>query len=239
VSADPVSPLGNPGASERLPEVARDVAMRVIDGGASAETAVDRLHLERAARGDEVAVRRLYRDHVDRVHRTVARILGSRDPDVEDVVQQTFLAALDGAERFDGRSRVSTWLIGIATRRALDQARDRWRRGRWQRASELVGLGRPAPRPDDVHDSRALAEWALARLTPEQRTVFVLHEVEGHTLAEIAEMTGKGISTLHARLVAGRKRLDASLASLGLSTRALEGADEAREGDAPEGKSGT
>jgi DNA-directed RNA polymerase specialized sigma24 family protein len=52
------------------------------------------------------------------------------------------------------------------------------------------------------------ATAALAVLTPEQRVVFVLHEVEGHTFAEIREMTGAGISTLHARLKAARRRLD-------------------------------
>ncbi|WP_157069638.1 RNA polymerase sigma factor [Sandaracinus amylolyticus] len=210
----------------------RDVAMRVIDGGgadagrAESRSPVDqeeRALLTRAAAGDDAAVRRLYRDHVDRVFRTVARILGSSDPDVEDVVQQTFLAALDGADRFDGRSKLSTWIIGIATRRALDQARDRWRRSRWQRVTEWVGLGRAAGRPDDTHDSKSLAEWALAKLTPDQRTVFVLHEVEGHTLAEVSAMTGTGISTLHARLVAGRKRLDAALASIGAETNSLPG----------------
>lgn len=215
--------------------------MRVIEGGASEGSGVDpgraparaadleeRNLLAQAASGDDAAVRRLYREHVDRVFRTVARILGANDPDVEDVVQQTFLAALDGADRFDGRSRLSTWIIGIATRRALDQARDRWRRSRWQRVTEWVGLGRAAARPDDVHDSRSLAEWALAKLTPDQRTVFVLHEVEGHTLAEVSAMTGTGISTLHARLVAGRKRLDAALESLGVERASLPvgGGDE-------------
>jgi RNA polymerase sigma-70 factor (ECF subfamily) len=181
--------------------------------------------LARAASRDEAAVKRFYREHVERVWRTVARILGANDGDVEDVVQQTFLAALDGAERFDGRSKVSTWIVGIATRRALDQARDRWRRSRWRRMTEWVGLGRAEARPDDVHDSRALAEWALAKLTPEQRTVFVLHEVEGHTLAEIEGMTDTGISTLHARLVAARKRLDAALASIGREGEDVEKGD--------------
>ena len=69
--------------------------------------------------------------------------------------------------------------------------------------------------PDDAHDSLAMAEWALGKLTPDQRMVFVLHEVEGHTLAEVSAMTGVGISTLHARLVAGRKRLDAALERIG------------------------
>lgn len=178
-----------------------------LDGG----LAPDRELLRDAAEGDERAVRALYREHVDRVYRCVARILGRDDGDVEDVVQQVFLAALDGAERFDGRSKVSTWIVGIASRKALDAVRARSRRGRWSKVTELVGIGRPASRPDARHDSLTEAERALAELTPEQRTVFVLHQVEGYTFKEIQGMTDTGISTLHARLKAARKRIDASL----------------------------
>ncbi len=172
-----------------------------------------------AAGGDEAAVRWLYRRHVDAVFRCVARILGPGDGDVEDVVQQVFLAALDGAERFDGRSKLSTWLVGIASRKALDAVRARSRRGRWSKITELVGLGRPAAPPDARHDSIDEAERALAVLTPEQRQVFVLHSVEGYTFKEIQEMTGTGISTLHARLKAARARIDGALEALDGGTR--------------------
>ncbi len=179
-----------------------------LAGGLDGESAL----LRDAAAGDERAVRRLYREHVDRVYRCVARILGPTDPDVDDVVQQVFLAVLDGAPSFDARAKLSTWIVGIASRRALDAARSRWRRSRWAKITERVGLGRPAPRPDARHDALDFAQAALAELTPEQRTVFVLHQVEGYTLSEIAEMTTTGISTLHARLKAARIRLDAILA---------------------------
>ncbi len=139
----------------------------------------------------------------------MCRVLGASDGDVEDVVQQTFLAAIDGAESFHGRSSVSTWLIGIATRRALDHARARYRRGRWSRITELVGIGRASSRPDQRYASLDAATAALDVLTLEQRTVFLLHEVEGYTLAEIKGITGVGISTLHARLAAARTKLDA------------------------------
>lgn len=172
------------------------------------EPQTDAEMLDRAAARDEAAVRRLFRDNYARVHRHVARILGAGDSDVEDVVQQVFLAALEGANDFDGRSSVSTWLIGIATRRALDEARSRWRRGRWSRISEAVGIGRPAGRPDHAVASRSEAEAALEVLAPDLRAVFLLHEVEGHTLAEISALTGVGISTLHARLQSARKKLD-------------------------------
>jgi RNA polymerase sigma-70 factor (ECF subfamily) len=127
------------------------------------------------------------------------------------VVQQVFLAAIDGATSFGGRSSLSTWILGIATRRALDHARARERRGRFRWVTERVGLGRPASRPDDRHAALSAAEAALAALTPEQRTVFLLMEVEGHTLAEVQEMTGVRISTLHARLSAAKKRLAKAL----------------------------
>lgn len=179
-----------------------------VPGGIDGDHAL----LRGAASGDESAVRALYREHVERVHRCVARILGARDPDVEDVVQQVFLAALEGADSFDGRSRVSTWIVGIATRRALDASRSRWRRQRWAKVTEWVGLGRPSAPPDARLDAVSLADAALAELSPDQRTVFVLHSVEGYTLKEIQEMTGTGISTLHARLKAARAKLDAIVA---------------------------
>lgn len=181
--------------------------------------ASERERLLRAADGDDEAMRLLYREHSDAVFRTACRVLGASDAEVDDVVQHTFLAAIDGAARFDGRSKLSTWLIGIATRRALDHARARHRRGRWSKIREWVGLDpigpSESPRPDARLEGMTTAERALAELTPEQRVVFVLHQVEGHTLQEIADMTDTGISTLHARLGAARKRLDAFLAREG------------------------
>jgi RNA polymerase sigma-70 factor (ECF subfamily) len=172
--------------------------------------------LRRAGAGEASAARVLFASHGGRVHRTATRILGAQDADVEDVVQQTFLAAFDGAAAFDGRASVSTWLVGIATRRALDLARSRARRARWGKLASYLGLPglTPAPAPDAPLDQRDLVERALGELTPDQRVVFVLSGVEGYTLQEIADMTGTGISTLHARLAAARKRLDAYLASL-------------------------
>lgn len=175
--------------------------------------------LRRASTGDEAAVRQLFRAHVDRLHRHASRILGSEDPDVDDVVQQTFMAALDGAAAFDGRSQVSTWLFGIVTRRALDAARSRWRRQRWARLSEAVGMGFLAGPPDRAYDAADEASALLSRLTPEQRLVFVMHDVEGHTFAEISGLTDVGISTLHSRLKAARARLGGLVSDEGAGGR--------------------
>jgi RNA polymerase sigma-70 factor (ECF subfamily) len=177
-------------------------------GGSRTANQQERELLLSAARGDEAAVRDIFRTHVTRLHRHAARILGADDPDVEDVVQQAFLAALDGAERFDGRSSLSTWLFGITTRRALDAARSRWRRNRWSRVADVVGMGTAPSQPDDGYQLRTDAETYLSKLPPELRLVFVMHDVEGYTFAEISGVTGVGISTLHGRLMSARKRLD-------------------------------
>ncbi|HEX7476766.1 MAG TPA: RNA polymerase sigma factor [Polyangiales bacterium] len=173
----------------------------------------DRALLRRAAEGDEQAVRQLYRAHSAKLLRHAARVLGPSDPDVEDVVQQAFIAALDGAGKFDGRSSVQTWLFGIVTRRALDAARSRFRRQRFSRIAEWVGLGSGSTAAADrSFHAASEAEQVLSGLSPMQRVVFVLHDVEGYTFAEISGLTDVGISTLHGRLLAARKRIDELLA---------------------------
>ncbi len=204
---DSVDDVGNGEEDERPSDVGRNEA-RVLQLREDPEIQEEFELLRRAGAGQESAVRWLFRTHLNRVHRTVSRILGADDPDVEDVVQQVFLAAIKGAPRFDGRSKVSTWITGIATRRALDQARSRYRRNRWKSVTESVGVGRAAGRPDTQHHAIKEARAALEELTPDQCSVFVLYAVEGYTFKEIKEMTGVGISTLHARLKAARKRLD-------------------------------
>lgn len=167
----------------------------------------DRAVLLRAANGDERAARELFRTYSVRLRRHAARVLGGDDPDVDDVVQQAFMAALAGAERFDGRSSLSTWLFGIVTRRALDAARGRWRRQRWAKLAERVGLGSAFAGPDQTLHAMSEAEVVLAQLSPDQRVVFLMHDVEGYTFAEISGVTGVGISTLHGRLKAARGRI--------------------------------
>ncbi len=198
--------VGNPAAAERLTDV--DVAMPLPEDKQDSERAT----LLRASEGDERAVTWLYRTHAQAVRRHITRILGAGDPELDDVVQQVFLGALKNAKSFEGRSKLSTWLHGIASRRALDEARSRWRRNRWRQITDRVGLGRPEARPDVKHAAVDEAHRILAQLEPELRTVFVLKEVEGHTFAEISAMTRVKISTLHARLKSARKKIDVIIA---------------------------
>lgn len=195
-----------PSSREATPALTLVVSQEREDQAASRQ--LEREELIQAGAGDESAVRRLYRTHVDRVFRLVARIIGSHDPDIEDVVQNVFLAVLDGAHAFDGRSKLSTWIAGIAIRRALDHSRSKWRRKRWHDSLRIFGAEKVGESPESQHIARSESERLLMKLEPQLRTVFVLADVEEYTLQEISEMTGTGISTLHARLKSAREKLE-------------------------------
>jgi DNA-directed RNA polymerase specialized sigma24 family protein len=77
---------------------------------------------------------------------------------------------------------------------------------------ESVGLsGGDTSAPDRAYQAANEVERTLAVLSPLQRVVFVLHDIEGYTFAEISGLTDVGISTLHGRLLAARKCIDAQV----------------------------
>lgn len=176
--------------------------------------------LLRAHHGDQKAASTLYRQNAERLFRSVGRILGYQNADVEDTVQVAFLSALGAAPSFDGRSSVSTWMTGIAMRKALDQLRIQKRQRRWatlasqfgECASRIFAPARfSAPNTIVEHD---LAERALRTLSANQRAVFLLIDVEGLTLEEASVALETGVSTLHARLKNARTRVEAAATKL-------------------------
>ena len=90
----------------------------------AAQATTDEMLLERIAEGDRTAMHTLYLRHNVRVYRFVLRSL--RDTTAaEDVVSQVFLDVWRTADQFEGRSRVSTWLLSIARFKALTAMRQR------------------------------------------------------------------------------------------------------------------
>jgi RNA polymerase sigma-70 factor (ECF subfamily) len=146
----------------------------------------------------------LYRQHARQVMRWVTH-LGGPTIDIEDVVQEVFLAAYQQRARFRGDSRVSTWLYTI-TSRLVGKAR---RRARWRRwlsgsASEAAGdLASWRANPVELLEQRQAQTRVyqiLDRLPERQRTVLALFEIEGHSGEEIAALTGQRIATIWVQL---------------------------------------
>jgi RNA polymerase sigma-70 factor (ECF subfamily) len=165
--------------------------------------------VRRARAGDEAAFRAIYDAHAGRVHAFCLRF--EHDPAVvEELVQDTFVQAWRGLSRFRGEAALSTWLLRIAINAMLQFRRATARRlARVQPtdALELLGASTPAPAAGLRLDLVA----ALGALAPGARAVFLLHEVEGYTHEEIAEMTGVTVGTCKTQLHRARRRLREAL----------------------------
>jgi len=156
----------------------------------------DALVVERAAAGDERAFGELYERHARYVAGVAYRLLG-RDAEVDDIVQETFLAALEHLATLRDAESVRAWLARIAARRVMHRfdARSRLRRF-------LEGWARSAPtrtEPQVAHDLGEL-DRALAGLPPERRIPWILHRVEGETLPEVARIVGVSLATTKRRI---------------------------------------
>jgi len=190
----------------------------------------------RVCAGDGGLYEVLMRRHNQRMYRAVRSILRGED-DVEDVLQEAWLAAFVHLEGFDGRARVSTWLVRIAVNKALDRLR---------RSSRLVGLdGWPeedlversdragGPRdPEAQSASRELTRLlhdAIDVLPAVYRSVYVLREVEGLSTEETAACLGIEQGTAKTRLHRARARLREQLErKAGASVREAFGFGAAR-----------
>jgi RNA polymerase sigma-70 factor (ECF subfamily) len=164
----------------------------------------DRALIARTAEGDESAFRLLYERLADRVFRYAFILLHNRHL-AEEVAQETMVVVWRQAAKFEGRSKVSTWVFGIARFRALDLLR---KEQRGARVPETV-LVEPDPAPA-VHD-RERALGAIKTLPEEQREVVFLTFYEGLSYGEIAGMLGIPEGTVKSRMHYARRALAEAL----------------------------
>lgn len=177
-------------------------------------TELDDVTLRRAMRGDADASRALVERYQDRVFALASRMLTGRGrATTEDVAQDTFLAVFRQLPRFDlqGPAKLSTWILTIAARRAIDELRR-------QRPVLLVELDRAGEsRADDRAVRRELGaaiEAALRDLSPELRAAFLLREYHGLEYVEIAKALAIDLGTVKSRLSRARASLRERLAEV-------------------------
>jgi len=147
----------------------------------------------------EAAFVALYHRHSKRIYRVALRITQDAH-DAEDVLQETWLRATAGLPAFRWRSSLSTWLTGIAANVSRELMQ---RNRRWATSGECADVAVVTSEFIDL-------ERAIAALPPAERAVLILHDVEGFTHREIAQLlhwhTGTSKSQLHRarRSIAGR-----------------------------------
>ena len=150
--------------------------------------------------GSEGAFRALYRRHSPRIYRVLLRMLAS-EADAEDVLQEMWLRASTQLHSFEWRCALATWLTAIAVNLARDVLD---RRGRWTD----VGLEEDLAGGERENGAEAVdLERAIALLPSGCRAAFVLHDVEGYTHEEIAEMLGYTEGTSKSQVFRARRAL--------------------------------
>jgi RNA polymerase sigma-70 factor (ECF subfamily) len=191
----------------------------VVSGYATGgiEVTVNDREAVRAARdGDDDAFAALVRRYSGGLHRAIARILAD-ETEAWDVVQMAFVRAWQRLDRYDDRWSFSTWLYRIGTNLAIDLLRSRTSRERAHRAGtehrlRVVGEAPPASDLADHREVDRLFEQLVEFLTPQQRSAFVLRELEGLDTAEVAEALGCSTTTVRNHVFQARRVLREELA---------------------------
>ena len=186
----------------------------VVQGDADGrpEAVMDEAAAVRSARaGDDEAFGALVQRYSGGLHRAVARILAD-ESEAWDVVQMAFLKAWQKLDRYNPRYSFTTWLYRIGTNLAIDLLRSRTSRERAHKAGtehrlRLVGTGEGAGTRADINETDNVMQQLVGVLTPQQRSAFVLREMEGLETGEVAEVLGCSATTVRNHIFQARKAL--------------------------------
>jgi RNA polymerase sigma-70 factor, ECF subfamily len=180
---------------------------------------LDEQLIARIAGGNRLAMRVLYARFSERVYRFALRLTDNEGL-AEDVVSEVFFEVWRKAGTFEGRSQVSTWLLGITRNKALDARKSRSTDG-WDEAAETVED--PANNPEVEYlkkDVSAVMRKCLAQLSPAHREIIDLVYYHGKSIDEVAKLTGAGQATVKTRMFYARKHLAELLGAYGITTAA-------------------
>lgn len=164
--------------------------------------------------GNPVSLDRFFRDHVAYIERVIARLIGP-SPDLQDLVQSTFIEALQSFERYRGEASLKTWVTRIAVHVAFNQMRAGVRRAV---PLELVAPEReprdPAPAADVTLSDHQLAQrlyQLLDDVAAKKRVAFLLYTIEGYSVEEVAALTGASRAATKSRIWFARREVVAAV----------------------------
>ena len=168
----------------------------------------------RVQSGDQSAFQELVEQYQSRIYSIVHRILRNHE-DSEDIAQQVFTKVYFGIKTFDGRCSLLTWMYRVAVNECY--AHLRRKRVTTVSATEEPSKDSPnnehlftaaaEPGVDRTTAERDLVNKLLARLPEAERLLLIWKEVEGHSIAELVEMTGLTASTVKIKLFRARHKL--------------------------------
>lgn len=152
----------------------------------------------------------IFDEHFDYVWSALRR-LGVRDADVEDLVHEVFLKIHLRSGDYDGERPVRPWIFGFAYRVAADYRRlARHRVEVLHAPTDTADPARPVDEQLAAAEDRALLEAALGSVDVDRRAVFLLHDVDGVPVPEIAATLGVPLNTAYSRLRLAREEFAAA-----------------------------
>jgi RNA polymerase sigma-70 factor (ECF subfamily) len=157
--------------------------------------------------GDTEAFGQIVTGFRDMVFRLAFRLLCDGE-EAKDAVQDTFVKAWSSLKRYDPRYSFSTWLYRIATRVCYDRLRAAERRRTERRLPQEYGD--TAANAEDRLINEELRNTILSLtegLSPRQKLVFTLSDLEGLSAGEIRTMTGLSLSSIKSNLYLARKQI--------------------------------
>jgi len=187
-------------------------AKRRVDYKSSEEAAL----VQRVQVADEMAFREIVERYQSKVFSIIYGILRNHN-DAEDIAQQVFTKVYFSIRSFDFRSSLLTWIYKITVNECYDYLRKKKVRrlvyeSDFSKEDALrVENSEPArdqsPAVDVTLAQRDLAMKLLARLPEQERTLLLMKEVEGHSVEELAELTGINENTIKVKLFRARQKL--------------------------------
>jgi len=176
----------------------------------------DEVLIARIAGGDRLAMQVLFARHHVRVYRFVLRFVRNEST-AEDLISEVFLDVWRQANRFEGRSAVSTWLLAIARFKALSALR---RHPEQELDDEkAAAIEDPADNPEIVaqkKDKSKLLRKCLTALSADHREIIDLVYYHEKSVEEVAEIVGIPENTVKTRMFYARKKLGELLKAAGV-----------------------
>jgi RNA polymerase sigma-70 factor (ECF subfamily) len=171
--------------------------------------------VRRAQSGDETAFQELVEKYQSKVFSIIHGIVRQRN-DVEDIAQQVFTKVYFSIGNFDFRSSLITWIYKITVNECFDYLRKKkvrklvYESDLSEDEARRVENTEPSVRqvPADVNLARRDYIFKLlTKVSDEERNLLMLKEVEGHSVEELAEMTGMNENTIKVKLFRARQKL--------------------------------
>ncbi len=193
--------------------------LRLLKGTSPAATETsDAAMLDSVRAGNAQAASAFHDRVLPVVTRSVGRLLGSRDSDYDDVIQQALIELVMTVDRFLGQCPLDAWTSIISARVVYRHLRRRKIERRLfvlQGAESMENVARAPSSQVTLRIAIRRIETHLQAIDQKKAWTFILHDVHGYNLAEIAEITGASVTAVQSRLVRARKELHSRIAESG------------------------